>query len=316
MDRNSLLRTLVIAAALLLFWKFGMPLITGSNDKPQAVPEEVYSNAPGFVPDTLDPPVEKNEPNKPVEGELCKIDGKRFDATLSTRGAAIVNFHLEGGKYEGMDLSTTPDHERWRSLRTLFRGPDAKDQVEFDRFPWKLEAQDGKSCTFAYEDENVRIVKKVAAGERPFELGVSTSVTNLAKEPRRHQLSIGTFAFRRNAEMKGSLGRQSPWVTELSCAAGSDVTRKGKDDFKSGWFSAPSVDRYAAVNSQYFTQALLPEPKPGTVTELPHCDVLAEQWLAPGQDPEADDAAVIFHAKLVYPAKELPPQATATYENT
>src|SRR5262249_27213892 len=107
MDRNSLLRVLAIAGALLLFWKFGLPLLTGSHVKTQSLPEEAYVNAPGFVPDKIDP---SSEPGKaPTEGELCKIDGKRFDATLSMRGAAIVHFNLEGGKYEGMDLSTTPD---------------------------------------------------------------------------------------------------------------------------------------------------------------------------------------------------------------
>ncbi|MBX3264711.1 MAG: membrane protein insertase YidC [Labilithrix sp.] len=318
MDRNSLLRVLAIAAAVLLFWKFGLPLITGSSDKPQSVPEEVYANAPDFVPDTLDPQAEKDKPNKPVEGELCKIDGNRFDAVLSTRGAAIVNFHLEGGKYEGMDLSTTPDHERWRSLRTIFRGPDGKDQIKYDRVVWKLEPRAegaaATSCTFAYEDEDVRLEKKVSAGERPFELNVATTVTNLAKEARKHQLSIGTYAFRKNVDMKGSLGRQSPWVTELACASGGDVVRKNRDEFKSGWFAVPSVDRYVAVNSQYFTQALMPDPADGAVKELPRCELLAEEWLAPGQAPDDDDAAVIFHAKLVYPGTELQPGASATYD--
>src|SRR5262249_7053086 len=139
MDRNSLLRVLIIAAAVLLFWKFGMPMFTGSSDKTQSLPEEVYSNAPGFIADTIDPQQEKDGPNKPTDGELCVIHGNRFEATLSPRGAGIVKFNLDGGKYEGMDLSTTPDHERWRSLRTLFRGPDGKDQFKFDRFPWKVE---------------------------------------------------------------------------------------------------------------------------------------------------------------------------------
>ncbi|MBX3226385.1 MAG: YidC/Oxa1 family insertase periplasmic-domain containing protein [Labilithrix sp.] len=316
MDRNSLLRVLAIAGALLLFWKFGMPLISGSNDTVQALPAEEYASAPGFVPDVLDPPAAPNEPNKPVEGELCKIDGRRFDATLSTRGASVVAWHLEGGKYEGMDLSTTPDHERWRSLRTLFRGPEGNDQLKFDRFPWKLEDHDGRVCSFSYEDEDVRIVKKFTAGERPFELEVATTVTNLAQEPRKHQLSIGVYAFRKNVDMKGSLGRQSPWETEVACAAGGDVVRKTKDEFKSGWFALPSSDRYAAVNSHFFTQALMPNAGPNMVADVPRCELLAEEWLAPGQGRDDDEAPTIFHAKLVYAGKELAPQASATYGET
>ena len=316
MDRNSILRVAVIALAVLLFWKFGLPLITGSNEKPQSVPEEAYVNAPGFVPDSFDPPAEKDKPNNPAEGELCKIDGKRFDAVLSTRGAAIVNFHLEGGKYEGMDLSTTPKYERWRSLRTIFRGPDGKDQIKYDRVVWKLDPPDGKSCTFTYEDDDVRLQKKIAAGDRPFELLVTTNVTNLAKEPRKHQLSIGTYAFRSQAEMKGSFGRQSPHVTELACASGSDIVRKKGEEFKSGWFAVPSVDRYVAINTQYFTQAILPQAIPGAVADLPRCELLAEEgWFPEGQPRDTDHAALAFHAKLVYPAKELQPLAAVTYND-
>ncbi len=80
MDKNSLLRVAAIAAAILLFWKFGMPLINGKQGEVQNLPAESYVNAPGFVPDIIDPAEKPGEANKPAEGELCKIDGKRFDA--------------------------------------------------------------------------------------------------------------------------------------------------------------------------------------------------------------------------------------------
>ena len=321
MDRSSVLRWGVIAVAILLFWKFGLPLITGSNDKPQAlsVPSETYVNGPDFVPDVLDPSVKDGQPNKPVEGDLCKISGERYNAVFSARGAALMNFYPKDAQYAGSanyDISSTPDHERWRSLRTVFRGPDANSQVKYDRFVWKLDPDmDGKSCRFTYEDADVRIVKIVAASSRPFEMNVETTVTNLASDAKRHQLSMGLYAFRRNSEVKGSLGRVSPLQTELSCAVGKDVARKNKDDFKSGWFTQPGVDRYAAVNSHYFAQALVPSPAEGTVTDAPTCQLLAEEWLAAGQAHDADDAGAVYHAKLVYPPKELGSQKSAVYRD-
>ena len=311
MDRNSALRLILIAGLALVGWFVVKPALFGSSDKTQALPAETYVNAPGFVPDAMDPALETGKPNVPPPGELCKIDGNRFDATFSSRGAALTAYHLEGGKYEGMDLSTTPDHERWRSLRTLFRGPDAQSQVKYDRFDWKLDPQETKrSCTFRYEDDTVRIVKTLGVTERPFEVLVDTNVTNLAAEPKRHQLSIGTYSFHTDDEMKGSLGRVSPWQTELSCAHGKDVERKGKDDFKSGWFAVPATDRYAAVNSHYFAQALMPVNAP----ELPRCELLAEEgWVGQSRESKEQGPATVFHAKLVYPPKELAPQATQTY---
>ena len=307
MDRSSLLRTLLIFGAILLFWQFGMPMLTGKNDKPQALPEEVYKNAPGFAPDLVDAPVNPDKPNdKPTEGELCKLSGNRFEATLSTRGAALTSFVLKDAQY-GLEMVTTPNNERWRPLRTLFRGPDANDQLQVDRFPWKLEKQDGKSCGFSYEDADVRIVKTVSAGERPFELDVQTQVTNLASAPKRHQLSIAEYSYHTNGEVKGSMGRVSPFQTELACAGGKDVERKGKDDFKSGWFAVPSVDRYAAVNSHFFAQALVP-----MVGESPRCELLAQQIFTQGAT-DSDENGAVYQAKLVYPARELAPQQSATY---
>lgn len=319
MDRNRLLSWLVIGAAIFLFFQYGMPLISGKKDKGQLLPPETYVNAPGFAADVLDPPTSANEPNAPVEGELCVVKGVRFDATLSARGAGLVHLNLRDAQYAdapggSLDLSSTPDHERWRSLRTLLRSTEASDQLKYDRFPWKVDKLEGdKGCKFTFEDADARVVKTVTAGSRPFELNVETTITNLQPAPKKHQLAIGTYAFRRNADVKGSLGRVSPWLTELSCASGSDVVRKNKDDFKSGWFAVPSVDRYAAVNSHYFSQALVPEPGEGAVAEAPRCEILAEEWASAGQDPGSDDAAAVYHARLVYPVRELAPQQSATY---
>ena len=308
MERSSVLRWGVIAVAILLFWKFGLPLITGSNDKPQssALTEEKYVDAKDFAPDVMDPPTTPGVANpKPAEGELCTIKGDRFTAVTSSRGAALVHVNPTDKQYASFDMSSTPDHERWRSLRTTFRGGDATSQVDFDRFLWKLDpSSDSKSCKFVYEDPKVRIAKTISAGLRPFEMNVDTQVTNLASEAKRHQLTIESFAYRLNSEIKGSLGRQSPLQTELTCAVGKDVSRKNKDDFKSGWFTVPGVDRYASVNSYYFSQAMIPEPGEGAVSDAPTCRLLAEEW---------SSESAIYHAALAYPAKELAPNTSATY---
>ena len=326
MERSSVLRVGAIAIALLLGYYFLWPKLSGSGDKAQVTyaPEIPQLTAPGFVPDALDAPVKPGELNVPPEGDLCTIKGVRFEAQLSSRGAALTHYFLTDANYarsDAHDLSTTPDHERWRNLRTTFRGKDAESQVKFDRFLWKLEADKAdKSCKFTYEDEDVRIVKAVAAHPtRAFELTVDTTVTNLASTPKRHQLTMGMFAFRKNSEIKGSLGRVSPFQTELSCASGKDVVRKGKDDFKAGMFTVAGVDRYAAVNSHYFSQALVPQPssaEPGVVSDAPTCGLLAEGWaLLPGQATNSDDAAALYQAKLTYPPRELAPQTTATYRD-
>jgi YidC/Oxa1 family membrane protein insertase len=222
MERSSVLRWGVIAIAIVFFWLVVLPHLDGSKDKPQAssLPSEVYVDAPDFPRDVVDPAEKPGFVNTPpAEGELCTLKGDRFEAVASARGAALVHVQPTDKQYAGFDISSTPKHERWRSLRTLFRGADANSQVKFDRFLWKLAPPDDqKKCEFSYEDESVRIIKTLAAGRRPFEINVETRVTNLAGEPKRHQMSIGAYAFRFNKDVKGSLGRQSPLQTELSAA--------------------------------------------------------------------------------------------------
>jgi YidC/Oxa1 family membrane protein insertase len=316
MDRSSLARVALIAVAILLFWSYGLPALRGKTDAGQAVPAETYVNAPDFVPDAIDPAAaDQRTPNQPPEGAICKLKGNRFDAELSSRGASLVHLFLRDPQYagtEGFDLSTTPDHERWRSLRTMLRGEKGSDQVDFDRFNWKLLGSSGTSCEFGYTDAKVDVVKTISAGARPFEMNVETKLTNLDGVTHRHQLSIEAFAYRQNKDVKSHFGRVSPFVTDLSCARDKEVTRKNKDDFKEGWFSEPLVDRWAAVSNYYFSQAIVPVAAPGDFK--PECDLLAEDWFTFGQRKDDDQAGAVYHARLLYPGVELGPKQSATYQ--
>jgi YidC/Oxa1 family membrane protein insertase len=243
---------------------------------------------------------------------------------MSTRGAGLTHFYLTDANYadpKSHDISTTPDIERWRNLRTLFRdptkpvhGPD--DQVKYDRVDWKLDRLGDTGCKFTYEDDIVRLVKTVTAGERPFELNVETAVTNLSDAPKTHTASIEAFAYRTNAEVKGRLGRVSPFQTGLECARDNDVKRLSKDasEFKTGWYSEPLVDRYAAIANYYFAQTLVPlDVSSAEGGVKPACEVVAEQWYGANQKPDDDNAGDVYKARLTYPARQLAPKESATY---
>ncbi|MDP9001163.1 MAG: membrane protein insertase YidC [Myxococcota bacterium] len=322
MDRNSILRWFFIAAIMVGgYWMF---YGRKSSDHLQQIPPETYVDAPGFLPDVLDVEPGKSPPQPPAEGEICTIRGKRFEADLSTRGAGLTHFRLTDSRYAesaAADMSSTPNIERWRNLRALFRVPgltsSPDDQVRYDRFLWKVDrSATGSGCTFTYEDDTARIVKAITAGDRPFELSVDTTVTNLSDAPKRHTTSVQVFAYRTNAEVKGRLGRVSPFQTGLECARGGDVKRLSKDasEFKTGWFTEPLVDRYAAIANYYFAQALVPlEAAPGATGDKPSCDVLDEQWYSDRQKPDDDDAGDVYKARLQYPTRTLGPHESAEY---
>jgi YidC/Oxa1 family membrane protein insertase len=320
MDRNSLLRTLVIALVLLGgYWFF---FNRKGSDHLQSLPPEHYVSTPGFVPDAIDGQPAPEVPAPPATP--CTIKGNRFIAELSSHGAGLTHFFLTDARYassDTRDMSTTPDVERWRNLRTLFRDTSAPaspdDQVKFDRFDWKTEPVSDASCRFTYEDPTVRIVKTVTADGAPFELQVETTITNLTDAPRKHETAVEVFAYRKNKDVKGKLGRVSPFQTNLECARAGDIKRlnKGADEFKTGWFSEPLVDRYAAIANYYFAQALVPlEAAPGVGGDKPSCELGDEQWFGQGQAPDDDDAGDVYKARLTYPRRTLGPNESATYK--
>jgi YidC/Oxa1 family membrane protein insertase len=320
MDRNALVRTLLIFGVILLLWKVVWPMVSGeSKSKEQQLPEEAYVNAPDFAPDPIVDKVEPNAPQIPIVEEMCHIAGNRFDADLSTRGAALTHFQLHDPQYSDVKMVTsvwdTPgwDHvERWRPLRTLFREDGAADdQLKYDRFLWKLDKLGTTGCKFTYEDAGVHIEKTVKAGDRPFELDVETKVQNLADGPRKHRFSIGMFQFYTNAEVKGHLGRVSPFVTDLSCARDKTIIRKMKDDkdfINKGWVDEAGTDRYSAVSNYYFATALVPESGPAT------CRIVAEDWFSEGQKRDADEAGTVYHSELEYDPTTLEKGGVATYK--
>jgi YidC/Oxa1 family membrane protein insertase len=314
MDKNTVVRWAIIAVLVGVFMKWGPSIFGGKHDDSEkAPPSETYVDAPGFHDDSFD------KPGQAPAGEACTIHGGRFEADFTTVGAALTHFRLLDAQYDGLDVSSTPDHERWRSLRTLFRGEGGDDQIAYDRFDWKLKTL-SNGCEFSYEDAGVAITKTVTLGERPFELDLATKVTNRAADPKRHRFSIAAYAFRTNGETKGHLGRVSPFVTDLQCARENDVTRMGKTDFKEGaWFTEPLADRYAAVSNYYFAQAIVPSiaydgAKPDVESDKPECDLRAEALKAPGKDVEDDESGAVYHAVLKYPPVTLAAGQSTTYQ--
>jgi YidC/Oxa1 family membrane protein insertase len=319
MERNSLFRWIAIAGVGLLIYFFVWPKISGKDKAPQTfapVAVAPLKLAPDFVPDAMEPAQKAGEQNNPVESELCTLTGNRYRAEFSGRGAGLTHFFITDAHYadddKGFDVSTTPKVEQWRSMRTQFRAAGAEDQVAYDRFNWKLAEARPDACTYTYEDDVVSLKKTFTTTPRPFEFTVETTVTNKADAPKKHQLAISTHAFRFGREVKGKLGRVSPFMSELTCASGDDVIRKGKEDFKEGWLEQANVNRYAAITNYYFGQAIIP-----AAGDAPKCrvvaDLLASYWQAHGLAHDDENAGAAYHAELVYPTKELAPKASVTY---
>src|SRR5579859_6073991 len=101
MDRNTVIRWVVIAAVIIVFWKWVIPGFTGkSNESKPSIAVPTLVDAPGFSPDRFDPGAKGQEP---TEGELCTIQGNRFRAELSARGAGLRHLWLTDARYAGTE---------------------------------------------------------------------------------------------------------------------------------------------------------------------------------------------------------------------
>jgi YidC/Oxa1 family membrane protein insertase len=327
MDRSTLLKYAGLALAIVLFLQFGLPKITGSDGKKDLQP---------FPPDVLQ---SADEPSKrPRDGKgkviekFCEFAGKRFHATATTQSASLKHFKLDGEKYSingkpgspPIDMVTTPDIEGRQPLFTHFRAVEGKanDQIKYDFFDWKLESQTPSSCVFTYQDDDVSLKKVISATDRDFEVAAEITVINRKKAPAKHHVAVETAAWRTDKEVAGSLGRQSPYLTQVEIITGKKHEEKTPSDFKpkdfkdkefrNGWYTIPTPNFVATTNS-FFAQALVPAQGPGEVTGQ---TLIEYRWHVDEFSSKSDDpgAGAFYRSRLLWPEQTLAPEGKAEYK--
>jgi len=328
MDRGSIVKFLFIGVAVFLFFQYGYEALFGSDEVAKLQP--------------LGPTYSFPDPEKRPEEQRCELKGPRFEASLSSRGGSIRSIRLTDPKY--VTSVTEPGAKQielvtgnpsipgvWESrmpgrtdLRVPLAGEDLKQQVEHDDLDWKLTEQSPTGCTFVYETETTRVVKRVSTGERPFELSVALEVENLSGEPRSHRLTIEQSSYRTSEETQGSLGRLGEFLTDVNAYTETGVERLEVGDFDAEEFAAPQFTpekwyrvegsaMWTAVSSSYLTLAAIHVEAPS----LPAGELLIEENFNAQKYPNKDDDPGFGHtyrARLAYPQSELAPNATARYE--
>ncbi len=328
MERATLVRWLLIGAAVFLFMQYGLPLFTGDSKEADKQPLNL---------------VETTSPAERAEEATCKLEGNRFRVELTSKGGAVRHAWMTDDKYtqsvrgetrDPIDLVTTK-LQAVMPLRTNFRVPcrpegdkcvaiHEAEQVKYDDFDWTIASSSDKSCTFTYEDERVALTKSITATERPFELEVVVEVKNKHAEAQRHRFTVEQTDWRTQAETAGSLGTTSEFLTQVEARAAGETTRMDPGDFEPDdfdgeefteekWWRSPGSATWAAVSSSYFSKAVFPLEAP----ETPAAETLVEhvwneaKFKQPDKDP---DFGHIYRARLSYPIHELGPGESTHYK--
>lgn len=329
MERGSIVKFLFIGVAVFLFFQYGYGALFGSDEASELQP--------------LGPVYTFPDPDSRLEDQRCAIKGPRFEASLSSRGGSLRSVRLTDAKYvttvsepdaKKIQLVTTnPDIPGvWESrmpMRTNLRVPlaseDLKQQVEYDNLDWKLTEQTESSCTFVHETESVRVVKRVATTDRPFELALVVELENRSSEARSHRYTVEQSSFRTAEESEGSLGTLGEFMTNVDALTDTGVERLDASDFEpeefaserftpEKWYRVEGSAKWAAVSSSYMTRASIHVEGPAR----PFADLLIEEHFNPQKYPNKEndpDFGHTYRARLAYPVQELAPQASARYES-
>lgn len=271
-------------------------------------------------------------PEERKDETTCELSGNRFSATLSTRGASLTHLLMKDAKYAKsvrepdtrIDLVTADLLESRRPLRTNLRAPgDVDQQVPYDDVDWVLEASDERSCTFVYKSDTAEVRKVVALTERPFELDVKVSVTNLADDARMHRLTVEQGAWRTKAETTGKFGRLPEYETHVVTHTTDKTEHKTANDFsakefKEKEFTAEKWRRtkgdgvWVSTSTSYFASAVVHIDGPAPAAE----SLVEEAWNASKFPNKDDDPQYghVFRTRLNYPEKALEKGETASYE--
>jgi YidC/Oxa1 family membrane protein insertase len=282
MDRSSIGRLLLMAAAAFLLFQFGPKLFGGGKVTVQPLRNESRLVLAA---------------NPRAAESFCDIWTPEFRAQLSNRGAAVRHYELLRPKYQTagkpIDLSTTPDLDFNRQLRFDFHNsaglPVGKEwNVDGDLLDWTVESGTGKSCVFTYRDAKVELKKTLKATGRPYELAVEATIKNVADRSLYHSLTVHSDAWHTAKEVKGSMFRQSPLVSRVECVLYDGKPKRlgegdfGADKFADGehfvtsalnpgdWYQSEGKPAFVAVSNAYFANAVAPVQAPNT----PVCQLL------------------------------------------
>ncbi len=321
MERAGLSRFVLFAGiAALLF--FGLPKLFGGKAEFQPIQPAVVSTAP----------------NVSGPAKTCDLWSKRFRATVSARGAALQRFELLGAKYtkkdQSSDLVTTPDHPELSPLFIGFQNPAVQTAdwlVRYDIVDWTIVRSTATTCELHYQDDRVRLEKRISVGSGPYELLATLTVQNVGSAPGSYALVASTADFLPDHAVKSGMFTMNPKSMHVECVSpDATATRKRTEDFEASdfadpenfpknelnrgdWYQAPGNASLSAASNAYFTNALYGARSPTSavcqlqIQELWH----SGQYASKGADP---NAASLYKARLAYPKRTLEPGAKDEFE--
>lgn len=224
-----------------------------------------------------------------------KIAGERFD---------------DDGKKHDM-VST--DASRYAPFRGRVGGVGMPENAE-----WELQPVDDKTARLTWSGNGFEVVRKYeVADDRPYQIWITTKITNHSDGARPVRLTETAEHFMRAGEGGGSfLASRAAGLSHDLCITDEDTIRIAQDgDSKFAKHGFGPDVAVAGVETTYFTMAMAPDGAKAERCRLSwyQAQTLVEQPSFFGLSSEQVPEGVLFRGELVYPRATLKPGQSVSY---
>jgi YidC/Oxa1 family membrane protein insertase len=208
-------------------------------------------------------------PVRPRRETRHELATKEFRASVSSLNGGLRSFELLDARYrkdgKPIDVVTT-DNAEYLPMALALDGVDVQ-SLAFD-----VERLGPSALELRYDGGGLRIARRMQAGSGPYQVWITTHISNTGTEPRKLRVHARThhYVARKSEEAPVPLlPVRSPALSNALCKHADGVAREtsatllddGKLQFKSGV-------RFIGIENAYFLNAVAPEHEPAELCAL------------------------------------------------
>jgi len=245
----------------------------GPGQSTPATPSEAEPAAAEEIRQEDEESAEADEVDRAARAETEQrftIETEKFEATFSNLNTGLVAFELRDGRWtdeqgDPLQLVTT-NQEQFYTFQLEARGVS----IPADAV-WQGEQIDERTLRFRWQGDGFLVVRRIEAGNDPYQLWSTVRIVNLGEEARPVAVAHRAYNYvPREAEEGGFIGRPSTAATSGACSYGDDElerldgsTLRENAVERSGTALSPGIGfgpavKFVSLADTYFATAFAP----------------------------------------------------------
>jgi YidC/Oxa1 family membrane protein insertase len=244
----------------------------------------------------------------PAEEKLATLETPDFRAVVSSLNTGIKSFTLKDPQFrkDGKPIDVvTVDKPQFYPLVPKVDGANVAGQA------WQVKQLSDQAVSLHLDADGLSIQRKLEAGQGPYQLWVTTTVSNNGSSPRKLKWSETTHHYVQRADESAKvplLPSRSSAISQGLCHHGEDLERKDRGKLAEAHDWKGNV-KYVALENVYYLTALVAANDANGGGLAQACRLWASDR---GRNASGDPIGSLFEAQLVQPDITLAPHSHAT----